>query len=321
MLALGIDTSNYATSLAVVDAAKREVVCAAKRFLPVAKGEKGLRQSDALFHHTIALPVLFEELKSNIALHDIKCVCVSEKPTLQEKSYMPCFLAGVSAAKAFALARGVNLQYTTHQQGHLAAALFGAKEEKLYQNDILFFHASGGTTELMLTNRHNIVEYIGNTKDLYAGQAVDRLGVLLGYDFPAGEKISELAEKCKDEIKVKVSIKGMDCNLSGLENKCTTMLNNGREKSHIAKYCLTFIAETIVCMIKKAREVFGDMTVLCAGGVMCSEIIRAHVLKNLNDVYFTPPWLSADNAVGVALIGANLTNGIQTKSKQENEGS
>ena len=52
---LGIDTSNYATSLAVFDTAG-EVICAKKRFLPVKEGQLGLRQSDALFHHTAALP-------------------------------------------------------------------------------------------------------------------------------------------------------------------------------------------------------------------------------------------------------------------------
>ena len=58
---LGVDTSNYATSLAVFDTAG-EVVCAKKRFLPVKAGQLGLRQSDALFHHTAALPEMLQEL-------------------------------------------------------------------------------------------------------------------------------------------------------------------------------------------------------------------------------------------------------------------
>ena len=52
MLTLGIDTSNYATSLAVFDTDAGEVVCDCKKFLPVKEGQLGLRQSDALFHHT-----------------------------------------------------------------------------------------------------------------------------------------------------------------------------------------------------------------------------------------------------------------------------
>ena len=114
---LGIDTSNYATSLAVFNTAG-EVVCAKKRFLPVKEGQLGLRQSDALFHHTVALPEMLAELGSEFDLTQISAVGVSEKPRPVEGSYMPCFLAGVSAAEAFALARGIPLIRTTHQQGH-----------------------------------------------------------------------------------------------------------------------------------------------------------------------------------------------------------
>ena len=114
---LGIDTSNYATSLAVFDTAG-EVVCAKKRFLPVKEGQLGLRQSDALFHHTAALPEMLKELGGEFDLTQISAVGVSEKPRPVEGSYMPCFLAGVSAAEAFALARGIPLVRTTHQQGH-----------------------------------------------------------------------------------------------------------------------------------------------------------------------------------------------------------
>ena len=62
MLTLGIDTSNYATSLAVFDTDAGEVVCDCKKFLPVKEGQLGLRQSDALFHHTAALPAMLAEL-------------------------------------------------------------------------------------------------------------------------------------------------------------------------------------------------------------------------------------------------------------------
>ena len=76
---LGVDTSNYATSLAVFHTAG-EVVCAKKRFLPVKAGQLGLRQSDALFHHTAALPAMLEELGREFDLTPISAVGVSQKP-------------------------------------------------------------------------------------------------------------------------------------------------------------------------------------------------------------------------------------------------
>ena len=105
MLTLGIDTSNYATSLAVFDANAGEVVYDCKRFLPVKQGQLGLRQSDALFHHTEALPDLWHQMEAQVDLTRIEAVGVSARPRPVEGSYMPCFLAGVSAAVAFAAAR------------------------------------------------------------------------------------------------------------------------------------------------------------------------------------------------------------------------
>lgn len=319
MLALGVDTSNYATSLAVVDLAAREVVCSVKRFLPVKAGQMGLRQSDAVFHHTMALPALGRELAAKLsektgradALQQVKLVAVSEKPRPQEGSYMPCFAAGASFAEAFALGAGAALVRTTHQQGHLAAALFGAGQPKLYSEKVLFFHLSGGTTEMLLASGYDVLGKLGGSLDLYAGQAVDRLGVKLGFAFPAGAQLSALAAEHDGELDEapRVTVKGMDCHLSGLENQCEKLLADGKQAAYAAKYCLLSIAETVVRMAKAARKQCGPLPVLCAGGVMSSNLIREHVTKRLGDAYFAPPEYSADNAVGVAFIAEGGPNG------------
>ena len=186
MLTLGIDTSNYATSLAVFDTDAGEVVCDCKKFLPVKEGQLGLRQSDALFHHTAALPAMLAELGARADLTQVRAVGVSARPRPVEGSYMPCFLAGVNAATAFAAARSIPLIYTTHQQGHAAAALFAARGADLFTQKVLLFHISGGTTDLLLCDEVRTITQLGTSTDLYAGQAVDRLGVKLGFPFPAG---------------------------------------------------------------------------------------------------------------------------------------
>ena len=149
MRTLGIDTSNYATSLAVFDTNAGEVVCDCKRFLPVREGQLGLRQSDALFHHTAALPEMLAELGQKVNLTQIEAVGVSARPRPVDGSYMPCFLAGVSAATAFCAAKGIPLVQTTHQQGHISAALFAASGADLFGKEELVFHVSGGTTDLL----------------------------------------------------------------------------------------------------------------------------------------------------------------------------
>lgn len=304
MLTLGFDTSNYATSLAVFDTQSGGVVCDTKQFLPVREGQLGLRQSEALFHHTAALPGLLEQLGKQADLTSIEAVGVSARPRPVEGSYMPCFLAGVSAATAFAAAKGIPLIQTTHQQGHAAAALFAAGRSDLFEGKSLIFHISGGTTDLLLCDSLRALELLGTSGDLYAGQAVDRLGVSLGFDFPAGVQVSELAAHCEEEIRPKASVKGMQCSLSGLENQTKQLLAQGKSPEYVCKYCLLCVAETVVRMTKAAQKEYPGLPVICAGGVMSSKIVADYVQARLPKVYFVPGRFSSDNAIGVSLLAA-----------------
>lgn len=304
MLTLGFDTSNYATSLAVYDTCSKEVVCDKKKFLPVRPGQLGLRQSDALFHHTAALPGLLEELAADVDLTKVGAVGVSARPRPVDGSYMPCFLAGISAATAFSKARGLPLVQTTHQQGHIAAALYASKDESLFERQALVFHVSGGTTDLLLCHGADRVECIGTSTDLYAGQAVDRVGVRLGFGFPAGVQVSELAAQCTERIRPKASVKGMQCSLSGLENQCNQLLAAGKSEAYVCRYCLLCIAETAYKMVKAALEMYAGLPVVFAGGVMSSDIIQKELSARLPGAHFVPGRFSSDNAIGVAVLAA-----------------
>ncbi|EFB76617.1 glycoprotease [Subdoligranulum variabile] len=304
MLTLGIDTSNYATSLAVFDTNAGEVVCDCKKFLPVKAGQMGLRQSDALFHHTSALPQMLLELGEKTDLSRIGAVGVSAKPRPVEGSYMPCFLAGVNTATAFALARKIPMFKTTHQQGHIAAALFATGVHSLFMQEALVFHVSGGTTDLLLCHGADTVVPLGTSSDLYAGQAVDRLGVKLGYPFPAGVYVSEQAALCAEKIRPKVSVRGMECSLSGLENQCNRMLEEGKNASYVCKYCLLCIGETLVRMAGTALQEHPGLPVIFAGGVMSSDLIRTYVMHRVPGAHFVPGKFASDNAIGIAVLAA-----------------
>ena len=87
---LGIDTSNYTTSAALLDLETGEVH-QEKQLLPVKVGEVGLRQSDAVFHHTRQLPELLERLRPFLENNPVCGVSVSTRPRNVDGSYMPCF--------------------------------------------------------------------------------------------------------------------------------------------------------------------------------------------------------------------------------------
>lgn len=311
MLFCGIDTSNYTTSAALCNEAG-DILANIKIPLPVKDGERGLRQSDAVFAHIKNLPILTEKLRDALDGRRIDAVAVSSKPRDAEDSYMPCFLSGVSAAGMLAAGAGCPIYTTSHQQGHVMAsyATSGASVDKLFDKYPAFiaFHVSGGTTECLLAKPSSdefVIELIGGTLDLNAGQAIDRIGVALGYKFPCGPRMEESALRFNGNIKgIKISVSGGSCNLSGLENNAARMISEGVSEDEICAYTFEFVAKTLNAIAINVREQYGDLPIVWAGGVMSNSIIKKR-LSSLGNVYFTAPQYSSDNAVGVALIGRN----------------
>ncbi len=304
MFAIGIDTSNYATSLAVFCTKTQSVVYDKKIFLPVKKGALGLRQSDALFHHTVALPKMMQSMREFLNNEIISAVGVSSKPRMQEGSYMPCFLAGVNAATALCAGSQIPLVELSHQQCHITAAAYASGVEGMYTNKKLVFHISGGTTEILLCEGFDSITKLGGTTDLYAGQAIDRIGVKLGFSFPAGAQMSDIAQHCDENLDIKVSVKNFECSFSGLENKCSKLIDNNFNKDYVAKYCLLHVAKTVCEIVKNAKKIYNNIPVLCVGGVMSSGVIKSYVQNEIEDVYFVQSKYSSDNAIGAAVYAA-----------------
>ncbi len=301
MGSLGIDTSNYTTSVAFYNGVE---FVQNKRLLPVKDGERGIRQSDAVFHHTKAYPQLLAELLEKSG-NDIKSVGVSVTPTTQAGSYMPCFLVGEGAATAVSLALGVPLHKFSHQQGHIAAALYSAGKTDMLENKFLAFHVSGGTTDLVLCEPDEEAIFkttpLASSSDLKAGQAVDRIGVKMGIPFPAGVGIEKLAEKSDKSFKNKIKLQDGFCSLSGLENKCLKMLENGESPEDTAKFLLCYIADAVSEMTRHAFEKYGELPVIYAGGVMSDKIIK-DIITSRYEAFFAQPEFSCDNAAGVAYL-------------------
>lgn len=299
---LGFDTSNYTTSVAFFDG---DNMHQEKRLLPVKEGERGLRQSDAVFHHTKAYPELLTSLMKNVSC-SIQAVGVSVSPTTQEGSYMPCFLVGEGAARTVGATNNVPVYYFSHQQGHIAAALFSAGKTELLNEKFLAFHVSGGTTDLVLCEPDPIrivkVTPVASSSDLKAGQAVDRIGVRFGLKFPAGAGVEELARHSQKDFKNnKIKLKDGFCSLSGLENKCIKMIDDGNYYEDVAKFLLTYIADVVITMTKDAFNKIGKLPVVYAGGVMSDKIIRDRIQSEIES-YFAEPAFSCDNAAGIAYL-------------------
>lgn len=301
---LGIDTSNYTTSAALCD--ENGVIANCKKLLEVKEGERGLRQSDAVFAHTNNIAGIMAEIGEKLDGRRLTAVGCSVRPRDVDGSYMPCFKVGEALANTIGSVNGIPVYSFSHQAGHIASALYSAGRFDLMKKSFNAFHVSGGTTEILYcdgTTGRLVIENIGGTLDLNAGQAIDRTGVLIGLKFPCGPALEELALNGSLPERPSVCVKGLECNLSGLENKVKKFKEKGIEYSDIALYALSFIEKTLVKLTDNLREKY-DLPVLYAGGVMSNKALKT-ALGKFSDTYFADKAFSADNGAGAALLARN----------------
>ena len=333
MIYLGIDTSNYKTSIAAVDDDGR-ILSDISEYLEVRLGERGLRQSEAFFKHSNKLPKLFKSVHKNIDLKDIAAIAVSDKPRRTEDSYMPCFLAGVNLAESLSDILQIPLYKFSHQEGH-AAAIIETQKSEVFNDNTLLMHLSGGTTEILKCKPDDkgfAMSIIGGTLDISFGQLLDRFGVALGFPFPAGMFIDELASRYNGGSLPRVvpGIRILDgyFNLSGPE---TVLLDyagkyaNKHLKNEIsgdlrlvytddlAAVCYELmdrVAEVLIISADCLCKEYNSNIVYMAGGVASSETLRNIIKsKHENDLYeivYGDAKLSGDNAIGTALLARRI---------------
>lgn len=296
---LGFDTSNYTTSVALFDGKE---IYQQKKLLTVKSGERGLRQSDAVFQHTVNLPLLLE--KTNVNFDKINAVAVSSRPRNIDGSYMPCFLVGEANAVSVSRFCKAPLYKTSHQIGHILAALYSVNRLDLIKEKFIAFHISGGTTEALFVTPDNDeiikAERVACSTDLKAGQAIDRAGVMMGFDFPCGKELDRLSLNSKREFKIKPSMNGMNCSLSGIENKAKQMLEKGECREDISKFVLSSVSAALEQMTEKILNEYGNLPLVFAGGVMSNNLIRKNITSKF-EAYFAQPEFSCDNAAGIAI--------------------
>ncbi len=303
MSVIGIDTSNYTTSIACFDGVEG-VNCS--KLLPVQQGQLGLRQSDAVFAHIKSLPELSGRLFCHVQPEEIRAIGVSTRPRAVEGSYMPCFMVGYSHAKMLSELHKVPLVEVSHQQGHVAASLWSANRMDLMDKPHLAWHLSGGTTELLLVEpegKNVRCTRIGGTTDISAGQLIDRTGVMLQLPFPAGKALDSLSREAQKQDFYKVKCSNLEFSLSGIQNKVQQYaLSNSPEET--AGYALRCVCYSVYQTTLDALKAYPDYEVVFSGGVASNSMLR-NMLSPLKPV-FAKPEFSTDNAMGVAVLADRM---------------
>ncbi|MBQ7669468.1 MAG: peptidase M22 [Clostridia bacterium] len=301
------DTSNYTTSFAVCDGSGK-IVLNFKKLLEVKEGERGLRQSDAVFLHVKNSELITREISSFVSSHPdfvLEAVGVSVRPRDVQDSYMPCFLVGKSLASTAAASLAVPVYEFSHQSGHVAAALYGAGATSLIGKDFVAFHVSGGTTEVLLVSGYEKgafkIERIGGTLDLNAGQVIDRVGVMLGIPFPCGAHLEKLALGYAGKSpKYPNAVNFLNCNLSGIENKAKALFESEKNINLTAAFTISAVSDVIAKLTENVLTRYPGIPIVYSGGVMSCSVIRKRLEDK--DRYFAPPEFSSDNAAGIAYL-------------------
>ncbi|MBR2541044.1 MAG: DNA-binding protein [Mogibacterium sp.] len=317
-LYLGIDTSNYKTSIAVIDSSN-DTVFAKSEYLEVPEGKRGLRQSEAFFRHSNRLPEYIEEMCSCVRASSIKAVGVSSRPRRVEGSYMPCFISGVNAAREISQVLGIPLHQFSHQEGHAAAVLEDGGEDMYDGSDALLFHLSGGTTEFLRCRMDEAgydLAIVGGTKDISLGQLIDRTGVAMGLPFPSGSYMDDTV--CSytgkpSHIMSKIRIDDGYFNLSGAETQILRELEkrDAEDYPSVIKEIFDASWDLLMRSTSLLSDRYAISKVFMAGGVASSQYIRRRVLQASSsspEIRFGKPELSGDNAVGIARLARRISN-------------
>lgn len=220
---------------------------------------------------------------------------------------MPVFLVGFGSAKILGAAMNCPVFEISHQENHIFAGMWSAGGE--FGTDFLALHVSGGTTEILHVHKtpdRYEVRLVGGTRDLHAGQFVDRIGVALGLPFPAGPHLEKLAGMCEGSSPViPVSVEGTQISFSGPETHVKRWLLHSPDPAAVAASAQLCIAESLQRSLTAAIDQTGLRTVLLVGGVAANSFIRTHVANGLDvgrkaTVRWPAPEFSGDNAVGAA---------------------
>lgn len=325
---LGIDTSCYTTSCAIVDE-HGQLIKESRKLLEVPQGKRGLQQSQMVFQHTRALSSLIETLPLD---QPIVGIGVSGFPRREEDSYMPAFLVGLNVANSLGHCLKVPVHVFSHQENHIWAALREIGE--VPEGPFLSLHLSGGTSEFVLCERMEGSGFkttiLGSSNDIAAGQLVDRIGVLMGMKFPAGPSMETLARKSKYayESVLPVSVKDNEISFGGpysagvrwweaqqlrpIDWSHRECFNTVKEAQQLASSVFQCIGTSLEKALEHILKTHPVSTLITAGGVMANAYLQDRLSHwgHHHDLDFlcVSPKYSADNASGNA-YGAMIVEG------------
>ncbi len=321
MNVLGIDTSCDDTAVAVVADGRviRSSIVASQQGLHAEHG--GVVPEVASRRHLEAIRPALERalVEASVTLDEIDLVAATVGPGLAGS-----LMVGYNLGRALALGRRRPFAPVNHLEGHIYSAWLIASEpsEPAPALPLLVLIVSGGHTELVLMRDHGVYQRLGGTRDDAAGEAFDKVGRLLGLDYPGGPAIQRAAAALPEGVEPVTLPRawmrgGYDFSFSGLK---TAVLHLVRERQPrldstqldstqvdaIAAGFQDSVADVLATKTAAAAREYDVRGVALCGGVAANSTIRERLWRALpagTPFHVPPPHLCTDNAAMIAAAG------------------
>lgn len=278
--------------------------------------------------HEKNLPALLEqclkEAGEDVENPNIDYIAVTAGPGLE-----PALWAGIVFAENLGKKWGKPVIPTNHMEGHLFSFLFDKREP--LSLPAIGLLVSGGHTELVLVEDFDKFSRIGQTRDDAVGEAFDKTARLLGFPYPGGPKISQMAEisrKRGSESELRfpspmISSDDFDFSYSGLKTAVLYKMKELGEidmetKEDIARAFEDAAIEPLIHKTRRAVEKFGVRSLIVGGGVAANKYLQERLkilAEELSlDLRLPQRELTTDNAVmiGIAAYIRILTNRVES---------
>ena len=307
-LTLGIETSCDETSVAVLRGEHDVLINSVYSQVDLHAKYGGVVPEVASRNHVVKLPYLVQEAMQSLKLQlkDISLVAATYGPGL-----VGPLLVGLTHGKGLAWGLGVPFIGVNHLEGHVFA-------HRITQPDVeppfMALVVSGGHTSLIDVPQYGTYQLVGMTVDEAAGEALDKIGKMMGIGYPAGAEIDRLATlgdpKTVRFPRPMIGSPGFDFSFSGLKTSVVYHLRkNPRERPEdISASVLASVVEVLTRKSIEAARRFHRKRLVVTGGVAANTHLRkalaeAGVERDV-EVSFPKRSLCTDNAAMIAAVGA-----------------
>lgn len=324
MLVLGIETSCDETAAAVVRNGREILSSVIASQIEMHKPFGGVVPELASREHLETIePIVTEALaEAEVSFDEIEAVAVTHGPGL-----VGSLLVGVCYAKALAFGLDVPIVGVNHIEGHFFSVVF---ENPEIEHPAMALIVSGGHTNLFFVPEPGRYKVVSRTRDDAAGEAFDKVGKMMGLEYPGGPVIEKIAANGNPSAvkftRAKISDGRPDFSFSGLKTAVAKhMRENGihpiaddaeltRELIDLAASFQRSVVDALVETMEKQAAELSARSLVVAGGVASNRALREAAkaaADRLNiPVYFPSKHLSTDNAAMIAAAGYfHLRNG------------